>query len=311
MAFASPRRLPVLALYALSLAVVFPAGEARADRLVLADGRVVEGTVLLDGEQYRVASRFGESSVPVKDVKEWVKAKPVEVEWRERAGALKADDHAGRAALAKWLKDAGRVEEASGIAEQVIAVDPENTVAHEVLGHIRHKGTWMSPDDAHRADGLVERGGKWFTPEEWAALDAASREKAEAADKATASRAVTRKVNEAVRLMLAPDKELRAEGRRRLEALATETKSEAIRGLIPQVAAYSDAADALAAAARGEGSATVLTECRIQLARLKRPIQTFSTSLGGNISSAPVSIQLPELEVISVNTTVPIPAAVR
>ena len=58
-------------------------------------------------------------------------------------------------------------------------------------------------------------------------------------------------------------------------------------------------------------SATVLTECRITLAKLKRPIQTFTTSLASNLNSAPVAIQLPEVEVIKVGTTVKFPGVVR
>ena len=288
---------------------------ARADRLLLADGRTIEGTVTKDGETYRVVSRFGESEIASKDVKSWEKSKTLDEEWRARAAKLKADDHAGRAALAKWLFDAGRVDEARGIAAQVIEVDPESAIAHEVLGHIRHAGSWMSLDESRRADGLVERGGQWFAPEEWAKLDGEEQAKVEAKEGAVRSRRASARVNEAVRLMLAPDPQLRAEGARRLEALAKETKTESIAGLIPQVKAYVEATDRLIAASGGAGgtaaTGTVMAECRIQLAKLKRPIQTFSTSLGGNIASAPVTIQLPEVEIIRLDTTVGIPAAVR
>ena len=40
---------------------------------------------------------------------------------------------------------------------------------------------------------------------------------------------------------------------------------------------------------------------------LKRPIETLSTSLGSNIGGGGVKIQLPELDVVRVDTTVPIP----
>src|SRR5262245_56974870 len=291
---------------ALAAAAAFLAGapEARADRLVLNDGRVVEGSVAKEGAVYRVVSRFGEAEVAAKDVHEWVKAKSLEAEWRERSAKLAADDHAGRADLAKWLLESGREPEARALAEQVIASDPENAVAHGVLGHVRHHGSWMSPSDAKRADGLEEHGGTWYTPDEWKNLDAAAKQKAEAESRAAADKKGGEQVNEAGRLMLAPDPAIRAEGKRRLEALARETKNEPIGKLVTQVAAYADAVDRYVAAE----SATVLTECRITLAKLKRPIQTFTTSLASNLNSAPVSLQLPELDVIKVFTTVPIPA---
>ena len=286
---------------------------ARADRLVLADGRTIEGVVTKDGETYHVVSRFGESELAAKEVKSWEKGKTLEEEWRARSAALTPDDHAGRAALAKWLSDAGRVEEARGVASQVVEADPENALAHEVLGHVRHAGAWMTPDDAKRADGLVERGGQWYSPEEWVRLDAEAKAKVNAKEGEVTSKRVAARVNEAVRLMLAPDAKLRDEGARRLEAIAKETKTEAIGALVPKLRAFADATDQLLAAAAGGGgsSSTVLAECRIQLARLKRPIQNFTTSLAGNINSAPVTIQLPEVEIIRLDTTVGIPAGVH
>jgi hypothetical protein len=299
-------------LAASSLAVVLAvAPSALADRLELADGRVVEGTVTKDGETYRVLSRFGESEVPAKDVRAWTKSKSFEAEWRERLAAVKPGDHAGRAGVAKWLLELGRTEEARASASAVLDEDPENAVAHEVLGHVRHKGEWMTPDAAKRADGLEEHGGAWYTPAEWALVDGAAKAKAADLDRAAASRRTNVAVNEAVRLMLSTDKELREVGERRLRTIADETGSDAIRGLVPQVQAYAGAMDALATAVTAE-SATVLSECRIQMARLKRPIKTFQTPLssgpGGVSPNAPVTIQLPELELIKLNTTVPIPA---
>ena len=263
-----------------------------------------------------MASRFGEVEIAAKDVKEWLKGETVEAEWRRRADALQRDDFAGRAALSKWLVEAGRVDEGNALAQAVVAGDPENALAHAVLGHVRHRGSWMSPDEARAADGLVRHGDTWYTPEEWALAGDEAKAKAEDADRAVAAKRWNVRVNEAVRLMLAPDQALRAEGEKRLLAVATETKSEPLAQLASQVREYARSADRLVAAAGGGGGgggseierATVLAECRITLAKLKRPIKSFSTSLASSAASAPVTIQLPELEVIRVATTVAIPA---
>lgn len=284
------------------------AGPARADVLELADGRAVEGLVTQDGDVYRVVSRFGEAEFAAKDVRAWQRGKSVEDLWRERSAALAPDDHAGRASLAQWLAAQGRDAEARAIAEQVVAADPENAVAHAVLGHVRHRGTWMSPDDAKRADGLERHGDAWYTPEEWARLDAEKRATAEEAARKADGKRVAAAVDAAARLLVAPDPALRAEGRRRLEALAAETKTEAIRRVIPELEAFAAAADRYAAAVRAGESKMVLSECRIQLARLKRPIREFQTALGSNLGQASVKIQLPEIELIKIGTTVPIPA---
>jgi len=311
--------VPVLGSFA--IAALAPA--AHADRLTLSDGRVVEGVVSKEGEVYRVASRFGEAEFPAKDVTAWAKGETVESEWRRRAAALLPDDHAGRAALSTWLVEAGRVDEGAALAQAVVEADPENAVAHAVLGHVRHRGSWMTPDEARTSDGLVRHGDVWYTPEEWGRLDAEERGKAEEADRAAAARAHGLKVNEALRLMLAPDKALRAEGEKRLLAVAAATKSKELETLASQVRAYAVATDRFMAAAAGGGGvagvggvggasavdhATVLTECRIQLARLKRPINSLTTGLASNAGGAGVTIQLPEIELIRIGTTVAIPA---
>jgi hypothetical protein len=63
---------------------------------------------------------------------------------------------------------------------------------------------------------------------------------------------------------------------------------------------YDDAYRILAQQAR------VTMEVRAQMASLKRPIPTLTTSLGAG--SSPVTIQLPEVALVSIGTTVTVPA---
>jgi hypothetical protein len=306
----APRRLLLPA--SAAVAILALAAPACADALELADGRVVEGRVTKEGEVYRVASRFGEAEFAAKDVVSWKKEPSVEAEWRERLSKLDAKDAAGRGELAKWLAEKGRAEEAAATARAALEVDPEEPVAHGVLGHVRHKGQWMTPDEAKRSDGLEEHGGRWYTPEEWAVVSAEGRRAAEETDRAAVGKRLSARANEAVRAMLSPDPALRAKGKETLEALARETRTEGFANLAKQVEAYAKAADRFSAALDGRvGSgetAEVLTECRIQFAKLKRPMATLTTSLASNIGGAPVVIQLPELEVVKIKTTVKLPA---
>ena len=53
----------------------------------------------------------------------------------------------------------------------------------------------------------------------------------------------------------------------------------------------------------------VKVEIRATMATLKRPIPTISTSLGA--SSTPVTIQLPELSIVSIKTTALIPTDIE
>ena len=301
---------------ALVLASLAAAPAALADRLVLADGRVVEGTVTKEGEDYRVLSRFGESVVPGKDVTEWVRAKPFDEEWRERLAAIPEKDLDRRVALARWLVDAGRKAEAEATAALVLDADPEHAGAHELLGHVRFRGAWTTPDEAKRQQGLIRRGDTWYTPAEWALLDESGKKKAEEAESQAVARRRVEAVNEAMRLMLAKDKDLRREGERRMREIAKESGSGEIEALVPQVKAYAEKNDEMAAiaAAGGAGAGRILSETRIQLATLKRPIKQIQTALASGPTGFPfstnsqVTIQLPELEVITIRSTVSLPA---
>jgi hypothetical protein len=282
---------------------------ARADVLELADGRVVEGAVEKKDDGYHVRSRFGEAVVPLSDVRTWTRETPLDQRIRERLASVAPDDAAGRAKVAAWMKEVGRTEEARALAEAVLEIDPESAVAHEVLGHVRHQGAWRTPDEAKRAEGLERHGDRWYTPEEWRNVSQEARARAEQQEQEARAKATAAEVNEAVRLMTSPDPLVRARGKSRLEALAKEHDSKRLRELVGQVEAYVQAGDELAAAALDPDRAMLMGEFRVTWARLKRPIQTFATSLAsGPFAAAPVTLQLPELEVIRVNTTIAMPA---
>ncbi len=306
-----------LLLPAVLLLVLASAPRARADVLELRDGRLVEGVVSRTGDTYVVYSRFGATEVPVADVVSRSESKPVDLQVAEHLAKLDPDDMASRARLAKWLLDIGREEEAREMAGEVLETDPECALAHEVLGHVRHGGVWMTPDEAKRADGLERHGDAWYTPEEWARTTGAAREKALEAERDAAKRQIAEDVNRAVRLMLSPDPKVRARGREHLVALAKEYENPSLAKLAHDVDAYVEKLDEMrkaeAAALAGGGGGdrgVVLGEIRATFAKLKRPIKVFETSLASNIGGAPVRIQLPELEVIRVRTVAAIPAVI-
>lgn len=303
---------------AAALTALFFAAPAEADILELEDGRLVEGTVLQDGETYLVTDRFGVVEIPVAEVKSWEKGKSVDQLVQEHLAKLDEDDVAGRMALARWLTALGRQEEACEIAKGVLESAPENEAAHTLLGHVRHRGKWVTPDEAKRAEGYEQHGGRWFTPAEWENLAKAEKEKAAAAEEAEAKARVNAEVNRAVRLMMSPDPAVRMRGKALLEALAEEHDSDALRELIGQVEDHVRKVEELRAKAAGVSgglvpspSGMVLGEIRATMSKLKRPIQVFETSLASNIGGAPVRIMLPELEVVKVRTTVGIPAEVK
>ena len=297
---------------------------AQADTLELKDGRIVEGMLIPDRPEapdggYYVVSRFGPTFIKSADVKKRTQAKPVDEQIKAYVSALEPRDVESRLKLATWMKKLGREEEALELAREILQWEPESAEAHKLLGHVRHRGRWITPDEAKRAEGYEKHGDAWYTPEEWKNLANAEKDKAQAAEKAAAEKRLQQEVNKAVRLVLSPDPAVRSRGRARLEALGKEFDSERIAKLLAGLDKYIETVDELrrqAAGAAGALTATdggmVMGEIRATLSRLKRPIRVFQTNLASGPvgANAPVSIMLPELEVIKVRTTMGMPASV-
>ncbi len=320
-----PTHRPLPFLCGLLALGVLAAPGARADTLELADGRLVEGAVIEGEGGLWVLSRFGPRFVKSEEVRERHVGRPVDEQIREHLAALDPEDTVNRGRLAAWLKGLGREEEALMLAEQVIERDPEDAVARGVLGHVRHRGEWVSPDEARRREGYEKHGDRWYTPEEWRNLAAAEQARVKEAEERAAQEALAKDVNRYLALLTSPDPALRARARARLDALAGRLPDggERLREVIARLEGYVAEVDRLreqAAAAAAAGTddrvssgGFVMGEIRATLSRLKRPIQVFETSLASGPvgANAPVRIQLPELEVIKVRTTGIIPTVVK
>ena len=321
-----------LAVLACLLAHLLGAPAALADTIELKDGRIVEGMIVPDkhpeqGEGVYVISRFGPTFIKQADIKARHAGKPVDEQIKAYITALDkrakegAKDIPNRLRLADWMLKIGRAEEGRELVRQILDWEPENPDAHKLLGHVRYRGRWITHDEAQRARGLEKHGDRWYTPQEWQNLATADKRKAEAAEKAAAERARQQALNQAVRLALSPDPAVRSRGRARLKAMGQEKEYDAakVEKLLADIDQYLKTIDELRRKAAGVGGGvgmtsggTVMGEIRATFSKLKRPIPVFQTNLAsGPIgANAPVSIQLPELEVIRVNTTMAIPALI-
>ena len=219
------------------------------------------------------------------------KGNSLEAEWTARRSAIKDKDIPARFRLALWAKDKGWTKKAREELEAILKLDPDHRGAHYTLGHVRYDGKWMTEDQAMKAQGYVKLDGRWVTAEEKVLLevDAAYRKRV---------LAIQAKVSAFVKGMSSPSKAVRKKYHRELVTLAREIQSPELEKKANEVAAWYDQAYR-ALAARG------LLEVRATMATLKRPIPTFTTSLGAN--TVPVTIQLPELAVVSIGTTVTVP----
>lgn len=149
--------------------------QARADVVVLKDGRRIEGDVVRDTAQTVVVkTAFGELSFDRAEVESIERGltRKQEFEQREQAAATADDFYA----LGLWAKSAKLSREARRCMERATELDRGHAKAHEYLGHVLYKGTWMTPEERDRrtrddhtsemqAKGLVEHAGEWVTPE--------------------------------------------------------------------------------------------------------------------------------------------------
>lgn len=315
-------RTLLIVLGATSLLLAAPA--AFADTLELKDGRIVEGMVISDPDGKTdgvwVVSRFGPTFVKAEDIERRNEAAPIDDQIKGYLAKLAPKDVTNRVRLADWMNEIGRAEEARELALQILEWAPENKEAHRLLGHLRHRGRWMTPDEAKRAEGYERHGDTWYTPAEWARVSGAEKKAAEAAERAARQKFLSAEVNKSVRLALSPDPAVRARGKSRLLALNEEFDDERLQKLVAGLDDYIRDVDELrakaadAAARVATSGAMAMGEIRATLSKLKRPIPVLETSLASGppilSPNSTVKIMLPELEVIKVRTTISMPATV-
>ncbi|MCZ7649306.1 MAG: hypothetical protein M5U26_29290 [Planctomycetota bacterium] len=169
----APRRLRPAAVLALLLFCA-PAGSARADIVILKNGKSLEGRVVEDGDAVVVHLSFGTVRIARDRIEKIVAKKTPLDEYHERAAALDVrfgPEAAGAEAGAMWFELAGwcgqrelprQREEA---LKRVIALDPGHEAAREALGYVRVGERWVSGDERQEALGLVRYNGQWVTPE--------------------------------------------------------------------------------------------------------------------------------------------------
>lgn len=172
-----------------ALALTLPA--ARADLVVLKDGREVEGVVEEQGDTIVIARRLGALRVPREDVVRIERREAPEQELARRVLALKPGDHAAALALGQFCLAHGFEEEARALAAHVQAQAPLTDGLQELwlgLDHHLVDGAWVAPEVYYPARGWERVQGRWTPPEEVRVLRA-SRAKRDAERAIDAARA--------------------------------------------------------------------------------------------------------------------------
>lgn len=156
-----------------ALAIAYP---ARADIVLLKDGRRVEGTVVQEtSTKVVVKTSLGELTFERSNVKSIEKGLTRKQEFAKRE--KEAESAADFYELGLWAKSKKLKREAKRCMVKATELDPKHAEAHQYLGHVQYRGTWMTPEERDKrsredaraeriAAGLVEHDGEWVTPEE-------------------------------------------------------------------------------------------------------------------------------------------------
>lgn len=186
-ALPTPPRLAVAALVATLVLAAAPTSRAeepllRWDRVVLADGRVLTGSVEERGDELLVRLPLGHVRVRSDQVAALELTDDALDELaRARAEGLARATVEQRLRYAALCRALGEPDEARSVYLAVLDLDPDQPVARGALGYVRHAGEWMTEDARQRALGRVRHGERWITPAEREALlarQAAERERA-------------------------------------------------------------------------------------------------------------------------------------
>jgi len=168
-----PRRRLALGLLALLLCA---GSAARADIVVMRDGRRIEGEIVReDASEVEVKMRVGRVTLQRADVVDIIRQKTPDQLYEEQlAAAETADDHF---ALGEWCVEQRMRRRSERAYERAVELDPMHAGANLALGNVLHEDEWMTPEERDRrielareeemrARGLVRHGERWVTEEE-------------------------------------------------------------------------------------------------------------------------------------------------
>lgn len=159
-----------------ALALLFSAGLARADYLILDDGRRVEGKIVAENaKEVRIKTSVGELVFARASIKELKREKTRDEVYAERLATCKTAEDSYQLGL--WCEEQKLPKRAEENYSRALELDADHAGARAKLGFVRYAGEWMTPAQRDqrqaeelasekRAKGLVQYGDRWVTPED-------------------------------------------------------------------------------------------------------------------------------------------------
>jgi tetratricopeptide (TPR) repeat protein len=149
-------------------ACLFACASAWADIVYLKNGGRLEGKVIRKNGKVFIEQPNGTIVIDEEKV-ERIERKVSIIETYEERLAQIDEGAAGAAAqwaaLGQWCRQNQMKRQAEAAFKKALARDPEQELARQALGFVRHEGRWLTPEESQKARGLVKHGETWVTPE--------------------------------------------------------------------------------------------------------------------------------------------------
>jgi hypothetical protein len=136
---------------------------ARADRVFLVGGTVLEGKTTTKNGKVIVQTEAGEVAVPADSVSRIEKSESGTNGFEARYSALQSGDVQGRLDLADYCRSRDMRTRERKLLLEVIDLDKDNQKARARLGHVKTETGWMTEDEAMQAKGFVRQDGQWVS----------------------------------------------------------------------------------------------------------------------------------------------------
>jgi hypothetical protein len=151
----------VLALGVFSL-LAMAAGAARADRVFLVGGTVLDGKAERRGGKVIVEGEAGTITLPADSVARIEKGETALSRFEAGYAALAPADVKGRLKLADFCRDNDMKSTERRMLLEVIAIDANNAPARARLGYVKTETGWATEAASMQAKGMVQRDGQWM-----------------------------------------------------------------------------------------------------------------------------------------------------
>ncbi|MHC4972314.1 MAG: hypothetical protein ACYTG3_08275 [Planctomycetota bacterium] len=285
------------------------AASAVADDVILKDGRVLSGKVVDEGKRYTVVDRDRKFAVRKLEVARVFSKPSFMDDYEARLEKLPFDDAEAIFEFGRWLAENEWASRAARAYEEVLELDPDHRGARRALGYKLYEGEWVGPEELNRRKGLVKFEGRWYTKH-----DLQLKKEIENNEKLRQAvehrRRENLKINRIVTKFATFDKKQRRKAYDELYQYAETLNSPELRKFADDTKAYFDERARVLCA-----QMMARTEIQATRTKLKRPIENFVTNLGAAIAfisaQNPVTIQLPEIEMVQIQTTADIPAGCK